>query len=435
MEGCDTSAHRATGRDGVSDSVPGIRLTRSTLPISFGVWAPGKHNSMEATVLSAALLRSRQPALLATAFVVAFAPGAIVGATHGWNMVAMTLTNGFTCSATGSSATDAVPVTGATSNGSSDDYNAIQKSINDAGRRGGGIVALPAGTFMINRHLVLKNNVKLTGVGPATIIKAGPGFLSTQAPYGGYPIITTAGASDATVSDLTADQSGETLNGNVSARLTGYVVEGRDSSDIVFDGVYVRNPFTYSIAMVGSTDFCVENSNVMVTTNGLYNQLDGIHILASNSGQVINNTIVSGDDGLVAHSMGAPVFNVLYANNKVYGGITDAGFQLAVGNSPIYGITIEDNNFYGSYLGIHTGYYNNRTGALYNIAISGNYIHDLSKGTQSFAIHIGGLGAYGSLGGLGPIDKVVVSDTQVCNAGAISLQAGSGNVVTGTTGC
>jgi polygalacturonase len=435
MEGGDTSAHRARCRDRASDSIPGIRLVRSLCRLGFGVWAPEKHNPTEVTVLSAALLRSHRPVLLATVFAVALAPGAITGGAYGWNMVAMTWANGFTCSATGSSATNTVPVTGATSNGSSDDYNAIQKAIDSAGRRGGGIVTLPAGTFMTNRHLVLKNNVKLTGVGPATIIKAGPGFLSTQAPYGGYPIITTAGASDATIADLTADQSGEMLNGNVSARLTGYVVEGRDSSNVVVDGVYVRNPFTYSIAMVGSTDFCVENSNVMVTTSGLYNQLDGIHILASNSGQVIDNTIVSGDDGLVAHSIGAAVFNILYANNKVYGGATDAGFQLAVGDFPIYGITIEDNNFYGSYLGIHTGYYDNRTGALYNVAISGNYIHDLSRGAQSFAIHVGGLGAYGSLGGLGPIDNVVVSNNQVCNAGPISLQAGPGNVVTGTTGC
>ncbi len=386
-------------------------------------------------MLGAGLRLSRQPALLATVFVVALAPGAIAGGASGWNMVAMTLGNGFTCSATGSSAANTVPVTGATSNGSSDDYDAIQKAINEAGRRGGGVVALPAGTFMINRHLVLKNNVKLTGVGAATVIKAGPSFLSTQAPYGGYPIVTTAGASDTTISNLTADQSGETLNGNVSARLTGYTVEGRDSSDVVFDGVYIRNPFTYSIAMVGSTDFCVENSNVLVASSRRYKQLDGIHILASNSGQVINNTIVSGDDGLVAHSMGAPVFDVLYAHNKVYGGITNAGFQLAVGNFPIYGLTIEDNNFYGSYLGIHTGYYENRTGALHNITISSNYIHDLSRGAQSFAIHIGGLGAYGSLGGLGPIDKIAVSNNQVCNAGPISLQAGPGNVVTGTAGC
>ena len=87
--------------------------------------------------------------------------------------------------------------------------------------------------------------------------------------------------------------------------MSGYVVEGFWSQNVVIKGVYVRNPFTYSIAMVDTTDFCVDDNNVDVTgTINRYNQLDGIHILDSNSGQVINNSVVSGDDGLVAHRIG-----------------------------------------------------------------------------------------------------------------------------------
>src|SRR5580658_9285886 len=169
---------------------------------------------------------------------------------------------GFSCSATGSNATTRLTVTGLDPDGTGDDFAAIQNAIDLAGERGGGIVALPAGTFVIDNHLALKDNVELTGVGPATVIKAGPGFLSTQGPGGGYPLITTAGASNITIADLTADQSGETLNGNVPGRLSGYAVEGFYSRNVVIDGVYVRNPITYSIAMVRSSDFCVENSNV-----------------------------------------------------------------------------------------------------------------------------------------------------------------------------
>jgi hypothetical protein len=278
--------------------------------------------------------------------------------------------------------------------------------------------------------LALENNVELTGVGPATIIKAGPNFLSSQAPGGGYPIITTAGASNTTIADLTADQSGAALQGNAAGRLSGYAVEALNSSNVVVNGVNVRNAFTYSIAIVGSTDFCVENSDVLVnSTINRYNQLDGIHVLDSNSGQVIYNTVVSGDDGLVAHTIGAPVFNVLYAGNVVHGGATDAGLDLAVGNFPIYGITVEDNDFYSSFWGIRTSFYDNRTGAVHDISISGNYIHHLSQGANSSAMQIGGTN------GLGPIDNVVITNNQVCNAGPIALQSGSGNGVTGTTGC
>ena len=345
-------------------------------------------------------------------------------------MVGMASASSFRCSAKGSSATTPVKITGATANGSRDDFNAIQNAIDKAGRHGGGVVALPAGTFIINRHLVLKKNVKLTGVGPATVIKAGPHFMSTQEPGGGYSIITTAGAADTTIADLTADQSGNTLDGKVRGRLSGYVVEGRDSSNVVIDGVYIRNPFTYSIAMVRSTNFCVANSHTQVAiTSGRYNQLDGIHILDSSSGEVINNFVQSGDDGLVAHTISASVHDVLYANNSVRGGSNADGMQLAVGNFPIYDITVEDNNFFGSRFGIRTGYYDNRTGSVSNISINRNYIHGLARGRKSPAIEIGGFG------GLGPIKGVTIANNRTCDSGVITVSPGPGNVVTGTTGC
>ena len=337
--------------------------------------------------------------------------------------------SGFTCSATGSTATARVPVQGAVANGSADDTAAIQNAINTAGQRGGGIVTLPAGTFMINGHLVMRNNVDLTGAGPSTVIKAGPSFLSTEGTGGGYPIISTAGASNTTISNLTADQSGDTLHANVPTRLYSYVVEARSSSNVIVNNVYVRNPFTYSIAMVGSTDFCVDNSNVQVSTGEKYDQLDGIHILDSNSGQVINNVVQSGDDGLAAHTMSVPVHEVLFANNKVHGGPGAGGLQLAVGGASISNITVADNEFYGSLFGVHTGYYGDGVGNVQNVAISGNYIHDLLNGSRSPAIQIGDSGQPGS------ITYVTATDNRVCNAGKITIQPGLGNSVTGTTGC
>jgi polygalacturonase len=338
--------------------------------------------------------------------------------------------SGFSCSATGSSATTRLTVTGLNSNGTADDFSAIQNAIDLAGQRGGGIVALPAGTFMIDGHLALKNNVELTGVGPATVLKAGPGFLAAQGPGGGYPLITTAGAVNTTIADLTADQSGQSLDGNVPARLSGYVVEGLYSSNVVIDGVYVRNPFTYSIAMVRSSDFCVVNCDVAVTTANLYNQLDGIHILDSHSGQVIGNTIRSGDDGMAAHTIGAPVYDVLFADNKVFGGKTDAGLQLAIGGFPIYAIKVEDNDFYGSLYGIRVGYYGSSAAAVSNILISANYIHNLSQGQQFPAVDLGG-----GLGSGDSITDVTVIGNRICRAGVITVQPGRGNAVAKTTGC
>ena len=54
-----------------------------------------------------------------------------------------TSAGGFQCSAKGSSATTLVPVVGAIANGTTDDSDAIQNAIDLAGKRGGGVVALP----------------------------------------------------------------------------------------------------------------------------------------------------------------------------------------------------------------------------------------------------------------------------------------------------
>lgn len=339
----------------------------------------------------------------------------------------------YTCSdATGSTATKQIAVTGIVSGGTTDNTTAIQNAINTAGKDGGGIVTLPAGTFMINGHLVMKSNVELIGDGPSnTSLVAGPKFLKTTGTGGGYPMISTAGADDVTIAGLTANQSGTTLDANAtSTRLSSYVVEGRDSTNVVINDVSVINPFTYSIAIVASNDFCVEDSSVnAATTDGEYNQLDGVHILDSNTGDVINNNIISGDDGLAAHTLGEPVYNILFANNTVDGGTGASGLQFAVG-SPfnIYDITVENNDFFGSELGIHTGYYGaTATGSVYQIAMSDNYIYNLLDGTSSLSVQMGDVGQ------VGPVTNVTVNDTQLCNAGPIEVQTGTGNSVTGTT--
>src|ERR1700729_769 len=130
------------------------------------------------------------------------------------------------CSASGASATRLFSLAGLPANRAADDTRVIQQTINAAASAGGGVVALRAGTFLIDGHLVLKNNVKLTGVGPATVIKAGPDFLDSAGPGAGYPVISTAGASNVTIANLTADQSGNVLNANASrnGRLSAYLI-------------------------------------------------------------------------------------------------------------------------------------------------------------------------------------------------------------------
>ena len=347
----------------------------------------------------------------------------------------------YDCAASGASATRLFVPSSTAVNTAVDSTIAIQRTINAAASAGGGVVALPAGTFVIDGHLTLKNNVELTGVGPRTVLKAGPGFLDSTSSAGGYPIVTTAGASNVTIANLTADQSGNVLDGNAvpDGRLAAYLIDVRNSHNVLVEDVYTRNPFTYSIAVVGSNDFCVARCNTRVATSGRYNQLDGIHVLDSNTGQVIDNYVdqgpgTDGDDGLVAHTIGAPVYNILYANNTVRGGNNGDGMQLAVGNYPIYNVTIRDNDFYGSPFGVRAGYYGNSiNGSLRDIVITGNYIHDLYRGNAFLgtggAIYIGGFKA------IGPVTYIKVTNNRTCRAGIIMVASGIGNTVTQNHSC
>jgi polygalacturonase len=337
------------------------------------------------------------------------------------------------CAASGATANKEFSPGGAVANSGTDSTAAIQNAINTASAAGGGFVPLTAGTYTLDGYLLMKSNVKLIGVGSTTILKAGPGFLDKIGPNGGYPVVTTVGASNVTIKNLTADQSGNVLNGNAnpSTRLAGYLIDIRDSRNAVVSGVYTRNPFTYSIAVVGSSDFCVTGSNTQEATSGKYNQLDGIHILDSNTGQVIGNHVdqrigTDGDDGLVAHSMAGPVYDVLYANNSVRGGNNGDGMQFAVGDYPIHDITVRDNDFYGSPYGIRTGYYDtDSNGAVYNILIIGNYIHNLVPGNAfpdgGNAVDMGGFGA------IGPVTYVTVTQNDIFKAGVIIVVSGTGN--------
>ena len=345
------------------------------------------------------------------------------------------------CVASGATSKRAFVPSGLAPSFTADNTSAIQSAINAAASAGGGIVTLTAGTFLVDGHLLLKSNVELAGSGPQTILKAGPGFLDSTGPDGGYPMITTDGASNVTIANLTGDQSGDTLdaNNNPGTRLSAFLIDVRNSHNAVVGGIYTRNPFTYSIAVVGTSDFCVTHCNTRVTTSGRYNALDGIHILDSNTGQVIENYIdqrigTDGDDGLVAHTIGSPVYDILYARNKVRGGNEGDGMQLAVGNYPIHDLTIRDNYFWGSPFGIRTGYINSgHNGYVYNISITGNYVYDLVPGMAfpkgGNAIDIGGFGA------MAPVTHITVEDNYVCRAGIIIVRRGAGNMVDRNHSC
>jgi hypothetical protein len=176
-----------------------------------------------------------------------------------------------------------------------------------------------------------------------------------------------------------------------------------------------------------------------VATSGLYDQLDGIHVLDSSFGDVDYNNVdqryndsTDGDDALVAHTINGPTHDIAYVGNKARGGSRGDGMQIAVGNYPIYNLTVQNNEIYDSPEGIRTGYYDGETGAVYDITLggssgTGNYIHDLRPG---IAFPTGGnavwLFASPNNGG---IRYVTVTYNTACNSGQIQVDAGIGMVI------
>lgn len=319
------------------------------------------------------------------------------------------------CKVTGSQATDVIRIDA--SDGK--DSATIQEAIDAASARGGGVIQLSAGQFDIHHGLVLRSNVALRGSGKATVLKASGSFLHSTGPHGGYPLITTNGAENVTIAGLTADQSGDVLDGNIAGRLNEYLVDVRHSKNAMVDGVVTRNPFTYSIAVVGSSGFCVRNNSTLVQSSHKYDQLDGIHVTDSHSGVVEGNQIdqrqgADGDDGLVAQTIGASVHDVVYRDNDVRGGSHGAGMQLAVSGHEIYNVSIEHNRFWGSPTGITTGYYDGEDQSVHDVTVRGNSFLDLDGASIDFH---------------GDLANIHVVENRACRSGAFNVADGSNNVV------
>lgn len=322
------------------------------------------------------------------------------------------------CSAPGSQATQVKEFNTQQYLDPEDTSKALQQLIDSATKDGGGIVQLPAGTFTLGRPLVLKSNVALKGTGAATVVKAGPDFLTTKGPFGGHPLITTNGARNVTISQLTADQSGNELDGNASGRLSEYLIDVRHTTNALVEGVRTRNPFTYSLAVVASSNFCIRNNDTLVTSSGKYDQLDGIHITDSHGGMVEGNTVDQrqgddGDDGLVAQTIGASVHDVTYRNNKVRGGSHGSGMQLAVGTHEIYNITVDNNRFWGSPDGVKTGYYDGNA-PVRDVVVNNNSFTDIPGPWLDFH---------------GDLKNITVTGNVACQSGPMKLGEASGNVV------
>ncbi len=322
------------------------------------------------------------------------------------------------CEATGSQAHKVMRALEVVGGDAIDDSPSIQRLIDRAAMSGGAIVQLPAGVLDLDRYLVLRDNVELRGAGPDTILKASSRFLETKGPHGGHPLITTDGAANVTISRLTADQSGDVINGNVSGRLHEYLIDVRRSTNAVVREVTTKNPFTYSIAVVASRNFCLADNRTSVDSTGRYNQLDGIHITDSHAGLVVGNHVdqglgEDGDDGLAVQTIGDSAYDVVFRDNEVRGGSHGSGMQFALGNHEIHNVAVTNNRFWGSTRGIQTGYYDGWA-PLSHVVLSQNSFTDIAGPAVMFS---------------GDLHDITVTDNTGCRSGGVNVDGAASSSI------
>ncbi len=329
---------------------------------------------------------------------------------------AATLVPCSTSGATGGGAPTSTVNVGAPVANGRDSSTEIETAITKASSAsGGGEVVLQAGTYTIDHTIDVSSNVVLTGAAESSTTLIAGSTANVD------PMVTTNGGNNITVENMTVNQDGESRA--AKQNLSYYMVEDRDGSNVIFQNIATREPTTYSMVAVGASTFCFRDNNVEQNPgeNGKFDQLDGIHILNSSNGDVLDNYVdnsydgaTDGDDGLVAHAYGGTVSNVTYSGNVVRGGKNGEGMGVWISSGTISNITVTGNEFWGEG-GIHPG----ASGSLTNSVFTDNILHNNSEGI--------------TLAGSG----LTVTGNYSCSSGSVSI-TGSGNTVSNNssyTGC
>jgi hypothetical protein len=317
---------------------------------------------------------------------------------------------------------------------------AIQSAIDNASSAGGGIVRLGAGTYQLDSRLTMASGVELAG--------AGESATTLQMEAANTGVITTGGASNTTIADLTVDQNGQNLNSTSGGGNPGYyevMIDG--GANNIVQQVQLINPANYMLDEDNNASgFCMRGNTIIVNgaeskySNNTYANLDGIHIDGGTNGDILNNYIderengaTDGDDALVAQSYTANQSYVEFIDNVARGGNNGDCMQFALGPDSISGDTVSGNELWGCPFGIRTGGYAT-SGSITNTSITNNNIHNLVAGSGSNGSFPGGgnaieLGGFLSSGQSSSSNSV--TNNFVCNAGNVISESGAS--LSGTT--
>lgn len=265
---------------------------------------------------------------------------------------------------------------GAVGDGLTDDTVSIQKALDSANSKGGGIVLVPPGEYGIKQSIKIGSNTILQGSGTSSVIKA---LIPATA---GSPLrmVTnmdpTNGNAGITVRDLKVDGQATTLSAPDASQNGIAFFKVTDS---LITNVWVHNTSGYNIV-------CFDNSErVRILGNHVTDSLkEGIELLNAHRCIVANNT-VKGCGVYGIYVWAGATRNVVQGNNVMncqYGIGVQAGAEAGVYT---FNNTIADNVINDCTAdGIYVKGFNTYASEVYRLTISNNTI----RGCAGNGIHL-----------------------------------------------
>jgi hypothetical protein len=200
--------------------------------------------------------------------------------------------------------------TGAKGNGVTLDTKAMQKSIDMANAAGGGMVEIPAGTYL-SGTLVLKDNVELH-LNPGAVILGSPDYHDyteiihkyesrTNGLYAKYFMIFAEGAKNISITGTGIIDGNGLKNFQKSdpQNLRPYMIRLVNCSNVLIRDVKLLESANWTLHLLGCTDVNVDGIDI---DNHVRANRDGIDIDACNRLTVANSRFNTGDDAIVMKS-------------------------------------------------------------------------------------------------------------------------------------
>jgi len=261
-----------------------------------------------------------------------------------------------------------------------DHASVIQQAINHVHNKGGGIVFIKSGIYILNNYIIIRSNVWLVGSGESTVLKRSATATFTLAMIYNENFGQANGVENVAIMSLV-------LDGNKDENTTGiHGIQIYGGKRITIRDVIVRNTTLEGIIIGGGdSDYLTEQA--IIENCKVENLIDKdlFHVRNAKNVLVYGNVgIGPGDFGVeVEYSTQVAVENNIFLD---VGSETTSTFGGGVLVKASNNVVVRGNIIYPNSLGIEAYTISGREGEIYDIVIEGNML--IGKSTSSIGIFL-----------------------------------------------